>query len=149
MITTDELTLTVPGLIFPAISLLFLSYTNKFLTLATLIRTLHSSYQENPRDMISMQIANLRRRLLLIKHMQGAGIMSFILCVASMLLIYLGLSDAAVLVFGGCLLFLLTSLILCAIEIHISIEALDLQIQDMELVAETESKTKNRQHRRL
>ena len=133
MITTEELTLTVPALIFPAISLLFLSYTNKFLTLATLIRTLHSSYKEHADTTISQQIANLSRRLILIKHMQGAGIMSFILCVVSMFLIYLGFDNAAVLMFGGCLLFLLTSLILCAIEIHISIEALDLQIHDMEL----------------
>ena len=133
MIDTEQLTLTTPGLIFPAISLLFLSYTNKFLTLATLIRSLHSNYQKHPdQTSISQQIANLRRRLVLIKHMQGAGIMSFILCVASMFLIYLDLNEGAVLVFGGCLIFLLVSLLFCAIEIHISTEALDLQIKDME-----------------
>ncbi|MEM9399084.1 MAG: DUF2721 domain-containing protein, partial [Verrucomicrobiota bacterium] len=38
--------LTTPGLLFPAISLLLLAYTNRFLSLATLIRNLHASYKE-------------------------------------------------------------------------------------------------------
>ena len=133
MIATEQLTLTTPALFFPAISLLFLAYTNKFLALATLIRNLHSSYQSDPEhSTITRQIANLRRRLMLIKHMQGAGIMSFIFCVADMFLIYMDLNDLAIMVFGGCLLFLLISLLFCAVEIHISTEALDLQMQDME-----------------
>ncbi len=128
-----ELTLTTPGLFFPAISLLFLAYTNKFLALATLIRNLHRSYKSDPDQAhLSRQIKNLRRRLMLIKHMQGAGIVSFILCVGDMFLIYLNRTDLAIPVFGACLIFLLASLIFCAIEIHISTEALDLQMHDME-----------------
>ena len=40
-----EITLTTPSLLFPAISLLMLAYTNRFLTLATIIRGLHDRYQ--------------------------------------------------------------------------------------------------------
>ncbi len=128
-----ELTLTTPGLFFPAISLLFLAYTNKFLALATLIRNLHRSYKNDPDQAhLNRQIKNLRRRLMLIKHMQGSGIVSFILCVGDMFLIYMNRIDLAIPVFGACLLSLLASLIFCAVEIHISTEALDLQMHDME-----------------
>ncbi|MTI12664.1 DUF2721 domain-containing protein [Sansalvadorimonas verongulae] len=128
-----QLTLTTPALFFPAISLLFLSYTNKFLTLAGLIRSLHKEFQSNPKQLkLPEQISNLRTRMMLIKHMQGLGIGSFILCVMDMFFLYLGMMETAVLVFGACLLLLLASLIVCAVEIQISTRALDMQIHDME-----------------
>ncbi|WP_281647904.1 DUF2721 domain-containing protein [Parendozoicomonas sp. Alg238-R29] len=127
------LTLTTPALFFPAISLLFLSYTNKFLALATLIRSLHKEFQTNPDQLhLPDQIVNLRRRMMLIKYMQGLGIGSFIFCVMDMFLLYLGMEYAALLIFGACLLLLLASLLFCAIEVHISTTALDLQMHDME-----------------
>ncbi len=127
-----QLTLTTPALFFPAISLLFLSYTNKFLALAALIRSLHLEFEEDPESYhLPDQIENIHRRLMLIKHMQGLGIMSFIFCVLDMFLLYLGMDHAALLVFGGCLLFLLASLLFCAIEIHISTAALDMEIRDL------------------
>ena len=127
-----QLTLTTPALFFPAISLLFLSYTNKFLALAALIRSLHREFQTQPDTLhLPEQICNVRRRLRLIKYMQGMGMLSFICCVMDMLLLYLGMDHMALLVFGACLLFLLASLLLCAIEIHISTAALDLQMHDM------------------
>lgn len=128
-----QLTLTTPALFFPAISLLFLSYTNKFLALGALIRNLHKEFQNNPKQpRLPQQISNLRQRMMLIKHMQGLGIISFILCVMDMFFLYLNMTEVGVLVFGACLLFLLASLIVCAVEIHISTRALDMQIHDME-----------------
>ena len=128
-----QLTLTTPALFFPAISLLFLSYTNKFLALASLIRSLHKEYQVNPNlRHLPDQISNLRRRLMLIKHMQGLGIVSFIFCVTDMFLLYMGMEREAIWVFGACLLLLLASLLICAVEIHISTNALDMQMHDME-----------------
>ena len=128
-----SLSLTTPALLFPAISLLFLSYTNKFLALAALIRSLHRECLSNPEQLhLPDQISNLRRRMLLIKHMQGLGILSFIFCVSTMFLIYLGMEQAALLTFGACLLLLLASLLFCAVEIQISTTALDLQMHDME-----------------
>lgn len=43
-----EISLTTPALLFPAISLLLLAYTNRFLTLAGLIRNLYKLYKEQP-----------------------------------------------------------------------------------------------------
>ena len=40
------LEVSTPALLFPAISLLFQSYTNRFLDLAALIRTLHIDWLE-------------------------------------------------------------------------------------------------------
>ena len=128
-----ELTLTTPALLFPAISLLFLSYTNKFLALASLIRTLvseHKQYPDNP--VIKEQIASLRRRMELIKHMQGAGVVSFISCVIVMFLLHLHLVYWGVLIFGVSLVTLLISLVICLAEIKISIDALELQVRELE-----------------
>ncbi|MDD7804900.1 MAG: DUF2721 domain-containing protein [Endozoicomonas sp. (ex Botrylloides leachii)] len=128
-----ELTLTTPALLFPAISLLFLSYTNKFLALASLIRTLYQDYTDDPSNRtINKQLDNLHQRMKLIKHMQGAGIMSFIFCVIDMFLLYMQLHCCAFIVFGLCLGFLLLSLIICLMEIKISVDALGLQVQAME-----------------
>ena len=128
-----QLTLTTPALLFPAISLLFLSYTNKFLALASLIRTLHEEDRNNPNShVIRGQLENLRRRMKLIKHMQGAGIMSFISCVLVMFLLHLNLFQWGFIIFGLSLLFLLVSLVICLMEIKISIDALELQVQQMD-----------------
>lgn len=128
-----ELTLTTPALLFPAISLLFLSYTNKFLTLATLIRTLHREYiKDHDNTNIKGQLDNLRRRMQLIKHMQGMGILSFILCVIDMFLLHIGMMKMAFLVFGLSLAFLLVSLVICFYEIKISVDALEIQVEEME-----------------
>ena len=66
----QDITLTTPGLLFSAISLLLLAYTNRFLTLASLIRKLHAEYLENPDKLVHGQIRNLQRRVNLIRNMQ-------------------------------------------------------------------------------
>jgi len=79
--------LSTPALLFPAISLLFLSYTNRFLALSALIRSLHDQWTRNDSKQskkIPAQIENLRHRLKLIKHMQVAGAVSLLCCVVSM-----------------------------------------------------------------
>jgi len=134
-----ELTLTTPALLFPAISLLFLSYTNKFLTIAGLIRSLYSDYKKHPDEVILAQLQNLNRRVTLIKHMQVLGVASFLFCVLDMFLLFSGRIYWAEGVFGLSLLFLLASLIVCLIEIKISVDALSLQLNDMEA-----SKTKRK-----
>ena len=77
--------LTTPALLFPAISLLLLAYTNRFLVLAQLIRELHSSDRDYFQSMVQRQIANLRQRIALIRLMQALGVSSFIVCTLSML----------------------------------------------------------------
>ncbi|MCG8476983.1 MAG: DUF2721 domain-containing protein [Cytophagales bacterium] len=127
-----ELTLTTPALLFPAISLLFLSYTNKFLTIAGLIRALYKEYKEDPDRKTWEQLNNLKRRVALIKHMQGLGVASFICCVSDMVLLFRNMQTEAEIVFIISLLFLFASLVVCLWEIKISSDALTLQVQDME-----------------
>lgn len=127
-------TINTPALLFPAITLLMLAYTNRFLALATLIRNLHTKYKQVPdeRAIIQEQIKNLKRRLDLIKQMQAAGILSFFLCVLCMLFVYFGYEVLAFSTFGSSLGLLLLSLALSLNEIYISTRALEIELKDME-----------------
>lgn len=120
-----NITLTTPAMLFPAISLLLLAYTNKFVTLATVIRTLDQS--ENS-ESTQQQIENLRERIQLIKRMQEAGVTSFFLCVLSMLAVYLQYDVIGSWIFAASLVFLLYSLWQSVLEIRISVKALDLYL---------------------
>ncbi len=124
-----SLSLTTPALLFSAISLLLLAYTNRFLSLAALIRSLAN--QAEDRGVADAQIANLRHRIRLIRWMQEAGVLSFTLCVLSMLLIYLGKEGLAVWSFGASLALLLYSLVLSVVEIRISQKALDIFLDSL------------------
>lgn len=129
----NQLTLTTPALLFSAISLLLLAYTNRFLAYATVVRTLHAKYKENPNGLIVGQIQNLRKRLVLTRTMQLLGIGSLLLCVLCMFLVYIELQLTAEIIFGIALVMLIISLAISVREIQISVKALDLHISDMEL----------------
>jgi hypothetical protein len=126
------LTLTTPALLFSAISLLLLAYTNRFLALAQLVRNLHALYKQNPDNVLLGQIKNLRVRVHIIRYMQISGITSLLLCVISMFLIYVGEDFWSELIFGLALLLLIVSLALSIWEIQISVKALDLHLSDFE-----------------
>jgi len=128
----EQLTLTTPALLFSAISLLLLAYTNRFLAYASVVRGLHAGYKENPDVLIAGQIQNLRKRLVLTRTMQLLGIGSLLLCVLCMFLIYIDMQLAAELMFGIALLMLIVSLAISVREIQISVKALDLHLGDME-----------------
>ena len=127
-----SLELTTPALLFPAISLLLLAYTNRFLTLAGLIRELHGRYLMGHENTVLGQIVNLRTRVRLIRAMQALGVASFFGCVFCMFLLFFGLMFAAQGVFTLSLLLLMVSLGLSVWEIQMSVGALDLQLQDLE-----------------
>ena len=127
-----ELTLTTPALLFPAISLLLLAYTNRFLTLAALIRDLYARYRTEPDPRIKGQLHNLRYRIGIIRNMQVCGVASFFGCVLSMFMLFAGLPDPGKITFGLSLLLLLGSLALSLREIQVSIDALTLQIEDLD-----------------
>lgn len=127
-----ELTLTTPALLFPAISLLLLAYTNRFLTLANLIRELHRSYKKDPEDLILPQIYNLRYRMQLIRNMQIFGVASFFGCVLCMFLIFFGQVEAGKYVFGASLVLLMISLALSLREVQVSVGALNYRLSDLE-----------------
>ena len=121
-----NITLTTPAVLFPAISLLLLAYTNRFVALATIIRNFDQSQEGD--EGTQQQISNLRERIQLIKRMQEAGVISFFLCVVSMLAIYAQYQIVGSWVFAISLIFLLYSLWLSVREIRISVEALDVYL---------------------
>jgi hypothetical protein len=128
-----EITLNTPALLFPAISLLLLAYTNRFVALASLVRKLHDEYKTGVKDSILIgQIHNLRRRINYIRYMQGLGVFSFLLCVVCMYSIYNEWYYFAKIIFALSLISLTISLILSLLEIIQSMNALELELSDME-----------------
>jgi len=127
-----ELTLGTPAMLFPAIALLLLAYTNRFLALANLIRNLKSQYVENQNPNLLGQIQNIRKRIIQVRNMQACGIMGFLLCVISMWLLYNSQSILAGYAFGVSLLLLMISLLISFRETQISVEALEIELSDLE-----------------
>lgn len=127
-----EINLTTPALLFPAISLLLLAFTNRFLTLATLIRSLHSKYEQAPDKIILGQIKNLRKRVILIRNMQALGVLSLLLCVVCMFLLFADQQALGRHIFGLSLILLMASLGISVYEIQISVKALQLHLSNME-----------------
>ncbi|MFD2598660.1 DUF2721 domain-containing protein [Sphingobacterium corticis] len=127
------ITYSTAALLFPAISLIMLAYTNRFLALAALVRSLHAKYLEHREGgVLKGQIGNLRFRLKLLRHMQGMGVLSFIACIICMYGIYLEIALFAEIMFALSLLFFTISLLLSFVEIQFSNKALELELSDME-----------------
>ena len=128
-----DISLSTPALFFPAVSLIMLAYTNRFLSLASLVRNLHEKYkkEENKSD-IHGQIKNIRFRLRLIKNMQFFGVISFLLSIICMYLIYTNSMLLANTFFALAILSFGISLVLSLIEIIQSTKALEIELSDME-----------------
>jgi hypothetical protein len=125
-----EISLNTPALLFPAISLLMLAYTNRFLALASLIRNLYDRYNKaEDKKLLLQQIGNLRLRLRLIKLMQWFGVASLFLCVLSMFFVYRNLPVWANVMFACSLVSMMISLFLSLLEIQISTRALELELR--------------------
>ncbi len=129
----NQLTLTTPALLFSAISLLLLAYTNRFLAYANVVRTLHASFHKDKNKLLVDQIKNLRLRLSLTRAMQILGITSLLFCVLCMFFVYIEWQTAAEVIFGIALVLLILSLALSVREIQISVKALDLHLSDMDV----------------
>lgn len=127
-----EITLQTPALLFPALSLIMLAYTNRFLALGTLIRNLHHEYELHHDENRLVQIKNLRHRLRLIRDMQVLGVLSLSACVLCMGLLFFGLILTAKWIFGLSLILLAGSLLISVYEILISTTALNIQLKDIE-----------------
>ncbi|MEN8187821.1 MAG: DUF2721 domain-containing protein [Bacteroidota bacterium] len=128
----EQLTLTTPALLFSAISLIMLAYTNRFLSYAAVVRGLHDKNLQKKDQVLIRQIKNLRKRLYLTRSMQIFGISSLLLCVLTMFLIYIEQHSLAVWIFGLALVLLILSLGFLIREIQISIQALEHHLGDME-----------------
>lgn len=130
--TFPELPISTPSLLFPAISLLMLAYTNRFLALATIIRSLHATWQQTKDCLLEAQITNLRQRIVLIRNMQAAGIVSLIACTLSMMFLFFNFQTGGQIFFATSLAFMILSLTLTLKEVTISGKSLDVQLSDME-----------------
>ena len=127
-----ELSIQTPALLFPAISLLMLSYTNRFLAISSLIRKLYADFEDTRQPNLLTQIKNLRKRVYLIRWAQFFAIVSMLGCTLTMFFVYEGWQGVAKLIFGGSLLLMIVSLILCLWEIWLSADALRLVLIDLE-----------------
>lgn len=126
-----EIDITTPALLFSAISLIMLAYTNRFMSYAQLVRTLKEQHRVNQSSVAAAQIDNLRKRLYLTRSMQVTGTGSLLLCVVSMFFIYIQLNLVSVYIFGLAMLLLIVSLSISVYEIYISVKALEIHLDDM------------------
>ena len=127
-----ELSLSIPALLFPAISLSMLAYNARYLAIAALIRQLHKEYLQNPSNRLQIQVIQLKKRLTIIKNMQAVAILSFLFSAVTMFLIYIQLVFWASFIFGLSLLMLMISLILSLIEVQLSTKSLNTQLRNMD-----------------
>ncbi len=127
-----DINLTTPALLFPTVSLLMLAYTNRFLTLATIIRNLYDRYNTEKNQNLLGQIANLRFRVYLIRNMQIFGVLSLLMCVVSMFALFAGWVIAGQWSFAIALMLMIVSMLISLRELQISVGALDLLLTDLE-----------------
>ena len=126
-----EIDISTPALLFSAISLLMLAYTNRFLALANLIRQYGALYKEHPETRFLKQIQNFDIRLNVIKKTQIFGVVSFLFCVLCMFLIFVNLIIPAEILFAFSLICLFISLLLSLKELFLSIGALNVELEDI------------------
>ncbi len=127
-----QLSLSIPALLFPAISLSMLAYNARYLAIAALIRQLHKEFKQTESKSVGLQVRQLEKRLNIIKNMQAVAIVSFLFSAITMFLIYVEQDFWANTVFGASLVALMISLILSLIEVQLSTRALSIQLTDME-----------------
>jgi len=128
----EQLAISTPALLFSIISLLMIAFTNRFMSMASLIRDLHERFLKQPDKTILIQIKNLRKRISMIRNMQIIAISSLLVSILCMFFIFWGMDIIAKWLFVMGLIGLSISLIISAYEIMISTEALDAEISDME-----------------
>lgn len=127
----SDFSYNIPGLLFPAISLLMLAYTNRFFGLASLVRQLVDRYKKLPDANIHAQINNLRTRIALIQYSQEMGVLSLLMCTGSIFSLFIEQQNGARILFGCAMFFMVISLVLALREIHLSVRALNVEIDEI------------------
>ena len=126
-----EIDVSTPALLFPAISLLLLAYTNRFMGVTQLIRQLRRDLNEENYTHINRQETNLKLRVKLIIGMQAVGVISLIFCTLSMLSHFFEAGAFGYITFGLSLILMITSLLLSLMEIAISGKALNVELEGL------------------
>ncbi|PCH85439.1 MAG: II family cellulose-binding protein [Piscirickettsiaceae bacterium] len=124
--------LSTPALLFPAISLLLLAYTNRYLGVASVIRGLHRQINDTNKELIARQIVSLRLRIKLIIWMQIMGVLSITFCVVAMFLLFMELLQWGQAMFIVSLLLMMLSLAVSLYELKISGHALTIELEDLD-----------------
>ena len=122
------LSITDPAFLFPGISLLFLAFTNRYLALANVVRSLNNLVDEQHYTNREQQIKNLYLRIGLIKYMQAAGIVAFLFCLLSMLFLIMQNQRLGEVFFVISLAFMFVSLVLSLIEVLKSGQTLKIEL---------------------
>ena len=126
-----ELSISTPALLFSTVSLLFIAYTNRFVSLSNLVRGLKIKYQESRQELYIKQILNLGKRIIYIRNMQLLGILSLMMSIISIFLLIFGFNFYALIAFCIGLVCLFLSLIIAAMEIFISVDALKIELSTL------------------
>lgn len=124
-----DMTITTPSLLFPAISLLLLAYTNRFVVLTNVIRQLSNTDGAQTKEIVRRQIINLRKRLSIIRAMQAFGVLSFVFCTLSMFALLLQWLMIGQGLFAASLILLVISLLYSFYEVHISTNAINIELE--------------------
>lgn len=127
-----DITITTPALLFPAISVLFLAYSNRFLAIASRIREQHNLFNKTQSPVAKKQIDSLRLRIRFIVAMQILGVVGIICCTLAMGLIFYGLQYYGNMTFGFSMVFIVLSLLASISELLLSTKALNIELEDME-----------------
>lgn len=135
-----EITLTTPALLFPAVAFLLVAYTSRFLAIGARIRNLHDRYQTRSDAIIYKQIVSLKRRVVLIRNMQACAVAGLFLCIFSIFVLFAGWMMIGKVLFVGALLLFLASLGISLHEILLSVDALNLELIDIEYRVQDDSK---------
>ncbi len=126
------MTITTPSLLFPAISLMMLAYTNRFVSLTKVIRELGRIAEGDDGELIRRQIRSLRLRVHLIRWMQTLAVLAFALCTLSMIALFGNQAGLGTWIFGSALALFMASLLVSLYEVHISTRAINLEIERLD-----------------
>lgn len=127
-----EIPITTPALLFPAIAILMLGFINRYVSTAGVIRNYKKDHQTGiERHDIEVQLLILKKRIQLSRLMMTLAASGLFLACVSTLLIFLELSDAGALAFGGSLVLMTISLIASIIETSMSNKSLIMEIESI------------------
>lgn len=124
------LEISTPALVFPALSVLMLAYTNKFIAQSKRVRALHAEHRANPSKNLQKQIKTMSKRMKYIRNMQITALSGFSVNIISMVFIFLGLNTWALIFFGAGITFVFSSLIICIAEIYTSAQTMALLLEE-------------------
>ena len=131
-----EIGITTPALLFSTVSLLYIGYTNRFMSIANLVRLLKDKFLETHDAALLKQITNLRQRIILIRNMQLLGIAALIVSVFSIIAMYSRYQSTGELLFFISLILLILSMVAAVREIFISVDALNIELSNIEELKE-------------